>query len=99
MQITEQWGRALGCDLRATPAHFPTRFDDIEQFHCVETHDCSGAEAAAAAVVRCFHTGGHAWPFTIPMLLGRWYFAELVFDFFEAHPKPAAGHATISAPQ
>ena len=98
MQITEQWGRALGCDLRAAPAHYQTRFDDIEQFHCVETHDCSGAEAAAA-VVRCFHTGGHAWPFTIPMLLGRWYFAELVFDFFEAHPKPAAEHATISAPQ
>ena len=47
MQITEQWGRALGCDLRAAPAHYQTRFDDIEQFHCRRL-DCSGAEAAAA---------------------------------------------------
>jgi polyhydroxybutyrate depolymerase len=87
--VTAAWASSLGCaNSTAGPVHYPTRFDGIESFYCVSPYgrDCGGE---FGDIVRCYHSGGHAWPFTIALLLGRWWYAELVFDFFEAHPKAA----------
>ena len=85
--VTAAWATSLGCANSSTgPVHYPTRFDGIEAFHCVAPFGlrCGGE---TSDIVRCYHSGGHAWPFAIAMLLGRWWYAELVFDFFEAHPQ------------
>jgi len=47
---------------------------------------CSGKTGCAGGndVVRCIWDGGHTWPFLYD---GNQY-AEMVWDFFMAHPKP-----------
>jgi poly(3-hydroxybutyrate) depolymerase len=83
--ITAAWRGVLGCDNAL--AHYPTRFDGIEGFHCVSPHGACGG-AGKPDLVRCYHTGGHTWPWRLRMLNGDNFFAELVFEFFAAHPRP-----------
>ena len=76
--ITAAWAAApqIGCAGTAGVTHYPTAFDGMEAMYCVAPHaPCrSGSD-----VVRCKHSGGHYWPYTIAMLAGEWHYANLVF--------------------
>ena len=92
--ITAAWGPTLGCEGPQAARHYPTRFDGISDFYCIAPEGpCSveggaGGEEVSVPLVRCYHPGGHTWPWRILMLIGENYYAELVYDFFEEHPRP-----------
>jgi poly(3-hydroxybutyrate) depolymerase len=86
--ITDRWAATLGCE--GGIEHYPTRFDGLADFYCVRPHGrCQRpGDGANAEVVRCYHNGGHSWPWTIQMWFGEFFFAEFIFDFFDRHPQP-----------
>ena len=85
--ITSSWAPVLGCEGPQFAQHYPTRFDGISGFYCVAPQGRCVEQGRHHSLVRCFHTGGHTWPWRLLMLAGENYYAELVFDFFEAHPQ------------
>ncbi len=87
--ITARWATTLGCANDGIE-HYPTRFDGIADFYCVRPHGrCQRpGDGANAEVVRCYHNGGHSWPWTIQMWFGEFFFAEFIFEFFDRHPQP-----------
>ena len=80
--ITAAFARAATCD--GGNAAFPTNFDGVREFACNRPH---GGCAGGASVVQCVGRWGHTWPLhnTHPFA-----YADLVLNFFDAHPKVRA---------